>query len=1226
MSLYQFYYIVSVILYIYSKHVTASEYYVSAPNGEPCPPTTDLPCHNLSFYSDDYFTDDTIFYFLEGTHTLQRTLKINGVSNLTLQGLGHIEQGFHETVMQSTSIVTCSDFIEGGMVFTSSKTIVLKSLTIAKCWFSYQITNYNSSNVTLCFLNTSNVTLEWISVQNGSGTGLLLQNSFNLLIANSSFAQNQVNTHLCPAGNTFLHYTDINNTESLYRVDIVQSNFSLGYCVNYCRHFIASGCGLSIKMENTKYKIEMNIDSVVFYGNTAYLGANFYFQVSVAAYCSLIMNNISSSYGNALFPSDFLSYGGMFLYQQEINTYYSSYYDSHNNEDVFYYYYEYYVYDYDVSYGEVEVIIENSVFSNNFAGYVGGVGVKWLSGGRIEFRNCLIHGNTGNGGSGLYLSVEQFYGSAKPPSFIFKNVSFHFNRAYTASSVYQAAMYLSNIHNVTFEQIVVANHDTTGLLCFQSQLTFDKTNCFENNSGIYGGGMALYGSSRLLIKEQINAWFINNHANQSGGGIFVSQFVPVNSPSKYCFFKISDPSNAKIYFVNNTAGISGDVLYGGNIKNCKNIDNNSLQYSPKLTSHSISSDPTQVCFCESEIPNCSITSTNKTAIPGNGINISLAAVGSMNGLTIGKIRLIEYSTNINTIHEVGAHCTNISYVVSALVNTTQAQVYATLNLIINPIHDTMAKIIKIAILSCPIGFPLVNEACICRPELTVSPISCDINTQVIKREGDLWIGYENDSNCLIVYRNCPFDYCNQSTIQFAIISPDPQCLLNRSGLLCGQCAEGLSLMLGSNQCGQCTNDCLALIIPFALAGIALIAFLIALNLTVAVGTINGLIFYANVVKLYEPIFFPNGPIPFLRQFISWINLDLGIETCFFKGMDSCSKTWLQFIFPIYVWFLLILIIIMARYSNKVVRLVGTHVVPVLATMILLSYTKLIRTVFQTLNYVNINCANEKNETLLNTVWYNDANVQYMGGCHLPLFMFSVTVLVLLIAPYTCFLVTIPLFEGRLSKYLCCRKLSTYMKPFFDAYGGPYKDKCRFWTGFLLLVRIVLALAVDFEEISFDILLFCLVGITFMYFLLRGIYRQFSLVLLEVSFILNLVVMSYVSVQAYQTSNEEKYFKVKILNSILVFSAFVVFCGIIGFHTWNHLLKTQLQQLILKVKKISKKARAPSSSDDIEVSLALSSSSSTVTNTTISVIRRRESMLENEDDLPYESSADYVPIL
>ena len=177
--------------------------------------------------------------------------------------------------------------------------------------------------------------------------------------------------------------------------------------------------------------------------------------------------------------------------------------------------------------------------------------------------------------------------------------------------------------------------------------------------------------------------------------------------------------------------------------------------------------------------------------------------------------------------------------------------------------DGNANSVEVNIESCPVGYPLVNDACSCRSELNTSLITCDINTQIITRDGDMWIGYNNDSDCLIVYPHCPFDYCSDGTVHFKITSPDPQCLHNTSGILCRQCSEGLGLVLGSNQCRQCTNYYIALIIPFALAGIALVAFIIALNLTVSVGTINGLIFYANVVKIYEPIFFPNGPVKLL---------------------------------------------------------------------------------------------------------------------------------------------------------------------------------------------------------------------------------------------------------------------------------------------------------------------------------------------------------------------------
>ena len=82
----------SYIVYIYSGHVNISEY-STASNRVSCP-YSDLPCYNLSYYTvnfTSYFTDNTIFSFLDGTYSLQGTLEINGVSNITLQGLDNIE-------------------------------------------------------------------------------------------------------------------------------------------------------------------------------------------------------------------------------------------------------------------------------------------------------------------------------------------------------------------------------------------------------------------------------------------------------------------------------------------------------------------------------------------------------------------------------------------------------------------------------------------------------------------------------------------------------------------------------------------------------------------------------------------------------------------------------------------------------------------------------------------------------------------------------------------------------------------------------------------------------------------------------------------------------------------------------------------------------------------------------------------------------------------------------
>ena len=127
---------------------------------------------------------------------------------------------------------------------------------------------------------------------------------------------------------------------------------------------------------------------------------------------------------------------------------------------------------------------------------------------------------------------------------------------------------------------------------------------------------------------------------------------------------------------------------------------------------------------------------------------------------------------------------------------------------------------------------------------------------------------------------------------------DAQCKYNRSGLLCGMCQKGFSLVFGSSKCLKCSNTYLSLLIAFALAGILLVIFLLILKLTVAVGTINGLIFYANIVSVNRAQLFPSGETNILTVFIAWVNLDLGIETCFFDGMDAYSKAWLQYAFPI----------------------------------------------------------------------------------------------------------------------------------------------------------------------------------------------------------------------------------------------------------------------------------------------------------------------------------------
>ena len=123
-----------------------------------------------------------------------------------------------------------------------------------------------------------------------------------------------------------------------------------------------------------------------------------------------------------------------------------------------------------------------------------------------------------------------------------------------------------------------------------------------------------------------------------------------------------------------------------------------------------------------------------------------------------------------------------------------------------------------------------------------------------------------------------------------------QCAYKHSGLLCGVCSPGQSLSLGSSRCLPCHANrpgvLVIIIMSSLLAGIVIVASLLMLNLNIAKGALN---LMADLLHQYcgyksIDIFFPSTS--FVAVFVPWFNLELGIDTCFFDGMDFYWKTWI----------------------------------------------------------------------------------------------------------------------------------------------------------------------------------------------------------------------------------------------------------------------------------------------------------------------------------------------
>ena len=147
----------------------------------------------------------------------------------------------------------------------------------------------------------------------------------------------------------------------------------------------------------------------------------------------------------------------------------------------------------------------------------------------------------------------------------------------------------------------------------------------------------------------------------------------------------------------------------------------------------------------------------------------------------------------------------------------------------------------------------------------------------------------------------------------------------------------------------------------------------------------------------EAFFFPQiASTSFLSTFIAWLNLDLGIETCLYNGLDAYFKTWLQFLFPLYIWLIVITIIITAHHSTKASKPVGRNPVQVLATLFLLSYAKLLRTIITIFSSTVLTYPNG----YIRRVWLYDGNVDFLKGKHIPLFTVALIFLILVSIPFT----------------------------------------------------------------------------------------------------------------------------------------------------------------------------------------------------------------------------------
>ena len=732
---------------------------------------------------------------------------------------------------------------------------------------------------------------------------------------------------------------------------------------------------------------------------------------------------------------------------------------------------------------------------------------------------------------------------------------------------------------------------------FYSTLTFNRNINFTNNGQIRrdsrGGAMHLAVHSTFFVFPHTTMYWENNHANL-GGAIYVLTTIPITqckmtqiatfmATPKKCFFQLpgqnlSNGLDVNLVFKNNSAYNAGSVLYGGAIDDCcldsmtcnsGKVFDKIVRYKDDNTTSSISSDPFRVCPCENNSPNCSKSIKTLSVYPGETIQVPVVTVGQREGIVPSAVRSHPDKGRLETtqyVQQTAKTCTTIIY-------TVFSQQDVSLELYPEGPCSTVSDILLLQLSihqGCPPGFALENSSvsCVCDQALQKYTNSCNITNglgQITRKSDDtFWVGYDG-SHGLILHPQCPFDNCISHSMNFSFKNTDMQCAYNRSGLLCGACKDEYSLVLGTSHCKKCTNYHLYLLIPFALMGVALVFLLLACKLTVATGALSGLVLYANIVGANYNIFLQVGS----SVFIAWLNLDFGIETCFYNGMDAYSKTWLQFVFPVYIWMLVGLMILLSNCSQRFTNLLGSNPVSVLATLILLSYAKILRTLIATVYLTNL-----EYPTYNRKVWLYDANIDYISGKHIPLFLVAVLVFFFLFLPYTLLLLFGQWLQAISHLRLFSWVNSARLKPFMDSYHAPYKAKHRYWPGLLLVLRFVLLLvfALNPQQDPNINLLAILVGtgmLTVWAWVSGGVYKNWCLDALEGSFVLNLIILAAATYYVNQSGGNQL-----AVGYTSVIIALATSIGILTYHIFRQLRYTELwkkmPKLNLKLKKLNTK--------------------------------------------------------
>ena len=288
-----------------------------------------------------------------------------------------------------------------------------------------------------------------------------------------------------------------------------------------------------------------------------------------------------------------------------------------------------------------------------------------------------------------------------------------------------------------------------------------------------------------------------------------------------------------------------------------------------------------------------------------------------------------------------------------------------------------------------------------------------------------------------------------------------------------------------------------------------------------------------------------------------------IPVCLWNGLNMVGVTTLRYLSALYLWLLVVLIIVVSRYSTKISNLTFGSSVQVLVTLMYISFSELFQysIVVLTLAYIHMDTNGTISKQL---VWYTDGSVHYGQDLyHIALMCVSVAVILLFIVPF----IAIGLFGVKLFRF---RLVIKYLRPFIDAIHGPYKDNRKHWFGLRLVVLTLLyiiAASLEGNDATLQLVLstFIIVSFTLSQSLALP-YKNKLLNALDLWFSVLLLIELIISSSCDSDTSSH------IVTSVLITLCFLTYSLIISYHIFRAVKQLRCARKCLATKLFYKYSR------------------------------------------------------